>query len=65
MNEDRLDFKLTIEEVNLILRGLGELPAKLSINIINSVQTQAASQMQPQPQLDQALQLEPAIEEEV
>ena len=64
MNEDRLDFKLTIEEVNLILRGLGELPAKLSINIINSVQTQAASQMQPQP--DQAApQMQPAIEEDV
>lgn len=47
MNEDTLDFKLTIEEVNLVLQGLGELPAKLSINIINSVQTQAASQMQP------------------
>ena len=64
MNEDTLDFKLTIEEVNLVLQGLGELPAKLSINIINSVQTQAASQMQPQP--DQAApQMQPAIEEDV
>ena len=53
MKEDTLDFKLTIEEVNLVLQGLGELPAKLSINIINSIQTQAASQMQT------------AIEEEV
>lgn len=48
MSEETLNFKLTIEEVNLVLQGLGELPAKLSINIINSVQTQAASQMQPQ-----------------
>ena len=64
MNEDTLDFKLTIEEVNLVLQGLGELPAKLSINIINSIQTQAASQMQPQP--DQAApQMQPAIEEDV
>ena len=64
MNEDTLDFKLTIEEVNLVLQGLGELPAKLSINIINSVQTQAASQMQPQS--DQAAsQMQTAIEEEV
>ena len=64
MNEDTLDFKLTIEEVNLVLQGLGELPAKLSINLINSIQTQAASQMQPQP--DQAApQMQPAIEEDV
>tara|TARA_R110002074_G_scaffold4875_2_gene23847 strand:- start:4407 stop:4601 length:195 start_codon:yes stop_codon:yes gene_type:complete len=64
MNEDTLDFKLTIEEVNLVLQGLGELPAKLSINIINSIQTQAASQMQPQS--DQAAsQMQTAIEEEV
>ena len=64
MKEDTLDFKLTIEEVNLVLQGLGELPAKLSINIINSIQTQAASQMQPQS--DQAAsQMQTAIEEEV
>ena len=48
MNEI-LDFKLTIEEVNLLLQGLGELPAKLSMNLINSIQNQAAPQMQPQP----------------
>jgi len=48
MNEI-LDFKLTIEEVNLLLQGLGELPAKLSMNLINSIQNQAAPQMQSQP----------------
>ena len=64
MKEDTLDFKLTIEEVNLVLQGLGELPAKLSINIINSVQTQAASQMQPQSD-PAASQMQPAIEEDV
>jgi hypothetical protein len=46
---DILDFKLTIEEVNVVLQGLGELPAKLSMNLINSIQNQAAPQMQPQP----------------
>ena len=47
MNET-LDFKLTIEEINIVLQGLGELPSKLSMNLINSIQTQAAPQMQPQ-----------------
>jgi len=46
---DKLDFKLTIEEVNVVLQGLGELPAKLSMNLITSIQNQAAPQMQPQP----------------
>jgi len=44
---DALNFKLTIEEVNLVLQGLGELPAKLSMNLITSIQNQAAPQMQP------------------
>ena len=47
MNET-LNFKLTIEEVNTILQGLGELPAKLSMSLITSIQNQAAPQMQPQ-----------------
>jgi hypothetical protein len=46
---DTLDFKLTIEEVNAVLQGLGELPARLSMNLITSIQNQAAPQMQPQP----------------
>ena len=45
---DTLDFKLTIEEINIVLQGLGELPAKLSMNLITSIQNQAAPQMQPQ-----------------
>ena len=64
MNEDTLDFKLTIEEVNLILQGLGELPARLSMNLINSIQNQAAPQMQPQAD-PAASQMQPAIEEDV
>jgi len=48
MNEI-LDLKLTIEEVNAVLQALGELPAKVSMNLITSIQNQAAPQMQPQP----------------
>jgi hypothetical protein len=45
---DILDFQLTVEEVNAVLQGLGELPAKNSMNLITSIQNQAATQMQPQ-----------------
>ena len=42
-----MNFELNVEEVNIVLRGLGELPAKLSMNVIKLVQDQAAAQMQP------------------
>ena len=42
-----MNFKFELAEVNIILQGLAELPAKLSMNLIQSVQEQAASQMQP------------------
>jgi len=43
-----MKFELEVEEVNIILQGLGELPAKHSMNIIKLIQDQAASQMQPE-----------------
>ncbi len=43
-----MKFEFEIEEVNIILQGLGELPAKHSMNIIKLIQDQAASQMQPE-----------------
>ena len=42
-----MKFELSIEEVNIVLQGLGEVPAKLSMNVIKIVQDQAAAQMQP------------------
>ena len=42
-----MKFELEIAEVNIILQGLGELPAKLSMNLIQNIQDQAAPQMQP------------------
>lgn len=42
-----MKFELSIEEVNIVLQGLGEVPAKLSMNVIKLVQDQAAVQMQP------------------
>ncbi len=50
-NVNTLDTKeivlnLTVNEVNLILGGLGELPAKVSIGLIDKVRTQASAQLQ-------------------
>jgi len=46
MNE-KINLQLTIEEINAVISGLAELPAKLSMNLITSIQNQAAAQMQP------------------
>ena len=46
-------LNLTVGEVNLVLGGLGELPAKLSINLIEKIRMQATAQLQ---QTDQNVQ---------
>ena len=43
-----MKFELEVEEVNIILQGLGELPAKHSMNIIARIQEDASKQMQPE-----------------
>jgi hypothetical protein len=50
-NVNTLDSKeivlnLTVNDVNLILGGLGELPAKISIGLIDKVRSQASAQLQ-------------------
>ena len=42
---NKITLELTIEECNLILQGLGELPAKMSLVMIQKIQSQAQSQM--------------------
>jgi len=42
-----MKFELELAEINIVLQGLGELPAKLSMSLIQTIQEQAASQMQP------------------
>tara|TARA_B100000927_G_C16372857_1_gene432236 strand:+ start:92 stop:250 length:159 start_codon:yes stop_codon:yes gene_type:complete len=47
MSEDgNLKFYLTVDEANVILAGLGELPAKLSIELISKIKSQAEKQQQ-------------------
>jgi coproporphyrinogen III oxidase-like Fe-S oxidoreductase len=48
--EKKLTFTLSEKEANLIISGLGELPAKLSMDLIIKLQTQATPQLkQEQP----------------
>lgn len=42
---DKLTFNFTIEQVNTILAGLGELPAKSSMDMIINIREQAAPQL--------------------
>ena len=37
-------FQLTTNEANVVIAGLGELPAKVSIGVIQKLQAQAAQQ---------------------
>tara|TARA_B100000214_G_scaffold351779_1_gene306489 strand:+ start:774 stop:929 length:156 start_codon:yes stop_codon:yes gene_type:complete len=45
-------FELELEQVNIILQGLGELPAKLSMDLITNIHKQAEKQMQPETQTE-------------
>jgi len=47
-----MKFEFEVDQVNIVLQGLGELPAKLSMNIITSIQKQAEKQMQPETQME-------------
>ena len=41
-------FTLTVDEANMVIAGLNELPAKHSMAIIQKMQTQATEQQQAQ-----------------
>jgi hypothetical protein len=45
-NPQTIKLELSVEEVNIVLAGLGELPAKVSIVIIEKVRSQAVNQLQ-------------------
>ena len=50
MANESIKLDLSLEEVNAILGGLGELPAKASMGVIQKIQQQAAPQVQPEPE---------------
>jgi hypothetical protein len=41
---EEITLKLTIEEANTILEGLGELPFKRVFNLVGKIQQQASTQ---------------------
>jgi hypothetical protein len=45
---NKLTLELTIDEINTILAGLGELPAKASIGTIEKIRMQVIPQVQAQ-----------------
>jgi hypothetical protein len=45
MEEQIIKIELKLSELNLALQGLGELPAKVSFNIIAKIQQQANEQL--------------------
>lgn len=45
-----LKLELTLDEVNVVLGGLGELPAKVSVNVIDKIRAQVVPQVQAQQQ---------------
>lgn len=44
-----LKIELKLEEVNVVLAGLGELPAKLSMDIIDKIRSQVIPQVNEKP----------------
>lgn len=47
MNNDTINLELSIEEVNLILEGLGDLPFRRVFQVIGRIQSAARTQMEP------------------
>lgn len=48
-SEQTVNLSLTVDEVNLVLNALAELPAKVSMSLINKVSIQAQQQLQAVP----------------
>jgi hypothetical protein len=46
MNEQNFEINFNIDELNMVLGALGELPAKASMSLIMNIQQQAQQQGQ-------------------
>ena len=46
MEKKEINLVLTIEQINVILTSLGELPAKISYELINEIRKQANATLQ-------------------
>lgn len=52
----KIKLEFSVEEVNLIIQGLGEIPAKLSMNLIQRIQDEATEQLQPKSYIENGTQ---------
>jgi len=50
MANESIKLDLSLEEINMVLGGLGELPAKASMGVIQKIQQQAGPQVSPEPE---------------
>jgi len=44
-----ITLKLTVDEVNVVLAGLGKLPLEVGVAVYESIKAQAQPQLQPVP----------------
>lgn len=44
--QKKVNLELSLDEVNVVLAALGELPAKVSLSVIEKVRNQAVPQLQ-------------------
>ena len=49
MANESITLDLSLDEVNIVLNALGELPAKTSMGVISKIQAQAQPQVTPEP----------------
>ena len=49
MANESINLDLSLDEINLVLNALGELPAKTSMGVISKIQAQAQPQVTPEP----------------
>lgn len=49
MANESIKLDLSLDEVNIVLNALGELPAKTSMAVISKIQLQAQPQVIPEP----------------
>jgi hypothetical protein len=45
----KVTLEFTVDELNVVFGGLGELQAKISLGLIEKIRSQAVSQLQPAP----------------
>jgi hypothetical protein len=60
--KQELSFEFTLEEINLVLQGLGKLPAKMSMQLIIEIQEIAQKQLDKSNSNSKTIESEPKME---